>query len=499
VDDNGYVYENSHVLHPLDWDETKWAFTHQYGLNYAPVDFIAHNIAVRVFGLDGGRHHDVNLALHIINALLLFWVLKKATGLTSRSFVVAALFAVHPMNVENVAWISELKTLLSTAFFFLCLGIYAWYASKPQWRRMVTLCVFFGLGLLAKPQIITLPFVLLLWDYWPLLRIPSESPKTWLGHFKNGDLTRNAFVALLVEKAPLFFIVLVDVLLTLRAQRTPWVEKYTFLIRFGTAIQSYVVYLGRAVWPVNLALCYPHPGYELRWSEVYVSAVLLVLVTGFVLANRERRYLFVGWFWFVGTMVPMINLVQIDVTWVEDRYAYICFIGLFLMVCWGLSDLFSERHMPRSALPVLSAAVLLALAAATLRQVKYWSDPVTLWNRTLQVTRGNWRIEEELGTILIKDGRTEDGLRLYYRAHQERPQSSQILLAIAFVEQQRRNLKVAIVDYSEVLAVSKDSSVNAQILANMGHAYGDLGDATNALKCYREAQRLRSALPTHQP
>jgi protein O-mannosyl-transferase len=490
IDDGGYVYENFHILHQLDWGETKWAFTHSYCLNYDPLTFLAHSLDVRMFQLNAGRHHEVNVFFHILDALLLFWLLRRSTGSIGRSFMVAALFAVHPLNVENVAWISELKTLLSTAFFLLSLGAYAWYVRRPLLWRMVVVGFFYGFGLLAKPQIITLPFVLLLWDYWPLRRLVGGAQRTWLDGFGSRAVPRRPVLALICEKIPLFIITLVDILLTLRAEHKPFLERYTFLIRFGTAVRSYVVYLWKAVWPVHLALNYPHPGYSLRWDEVWAAAAFLCVITAVVIANRRYGYLLVGWFWFLGTMLPTINLVQIDVAAVADRYAYISFVGLFLIACWGLADLAQQRQLPKTTLALIAAVVLLTFTTLSRLQVRYWSDAVTVWTHTLQVTGDNWRVDWELGMIYVKTGEVDKGLKYIYKAQTEKPLNPSIALDIATTEHQRRNLSQAILYYEKTLAISRDKVINAQILANMGHAYGDMGDEVRALECYRRAQAL---------
>ncbi len=495
VDDNGYVYENPRVLGPLDWTEIKWEFTHPFLLNYDPLTFLGHSINVRLFQLNAGRHHDSNVFLHVVNGLLLFWLLRRATGSTGRSFMVAALFAVHPINVENVAWIAELKTLLSTVFFFLALGAYRWYAQRPKLWRMLWVSFLYGLGLLAKPQIITLPFVLLLWDYWPLRRMFGAQAT----ERNPADPPSSRFYSLILEKWPLFVIAVVDALITIHVGgHKEWIERYTFSIRLGAAIRSFVVYLGKAFWPVNLAFNYPHPGYSLRWLGVWASLVLLLAITAVVLVYRQHRYLVVGWFWFLGTMVPMINLVQIDISAVADRYAYICFVGLFLMVCWGTAEFARQKHLPRAVLPVAAAATLIFLAVLTRVQVRYWSDAEAVWKRSIEVAPRNGGSEWALGNLLIGRGHIDEGMKYMYLAMEDRPQDASVPARIAFEEHQQGHLKPAIFWYQKALAMSKDGKLNAQLYANMGHAYGDLGDAANALRCYREAQRTRGTLPKDQ-
>ena len=500
IDDGLYVSEDPHVLAPLDWSNVKWGFTHVFVLNYDPVTFLAHNIAVHAFQLDAGLHHDLNVVLHALDAVLLFWILWRATGFTWRSFMVAALFALHPINVENVAWISELKTMLSTLFFFLAIGVYRWYAFRPKLRRMAVVAFLFGMGLLAKPQVITLPFVLLLWDYWPLCRM-------FRGRLDTSQLgTRAAlppprsFLALLIEKIPLFVIAAVNAVITMIAEQkaAPGDWPFTFSIRVGNAILSYARYLGEAFWPAHLALMILHPGFGLRWWQVWASLVLLIVITVFVVVERRRRYLTVGWLWLLGTMLPTIGLIQIDLHALADRYAYIAFVGLFLMVCWGLADLAERQHFPRMVLPAVSLAVLLVLSAVTRYQVGFWSDRVTLWTHTLDVTHRNWVADVRLGAEYRRRGQLEQALVYYYQAAEDKPNEAFVSMNIALTEHERGNYRQAIQYYEKVLAVSKDNQTIAQVYANMGHAYSDLGDQARARECYEAASRPRPA-PSPRP
>ncbi len=494
IDDNLYVTENAHVLEPLSLSTVEWAFTHSFVLNYDPLTFFSHNLDVRMFGLNAGRHHDVNVILHALNALLLFWVLKRATGFTGRSFMVAALFALHPIQVENVAWISERKTMLSTLFFLLALGAYRWYARQPGRRRMAVVAVLYGLGLLAKPQVITLPFVLLLWDYWPLRRMLPMEPEATADTATDEVFPPRTFSALVKEKVPLFVIAAVDAVLTVVAQHVPGPPRWHFTLatRLANAIVAYAQYVGKALWPTPLALEYLYRGNSLTWFEVLGASLLLLTITAAVIAARRRRYLLVGWLWFLGTLFPMIGLVtQPDLEALADRYAYISFLGLFLIVCWGVADWAKRRHLPRALLPAASIIVLLVLATMTHRQVAFWSDRITLWTHTLDVTHHNYVADVRLGVALRQQGQTEEALMHLHRAAEESPppQNHDIILKIAFIEHKRGNQRLAIPLYEEVLAISPDDPSNPQVLANLGHAYDELGDHARAEEYYLEARR----------
>jgi tetratricopeptide (TPR) repeat protein len=500
LDDAVYVFQNPLVLGSLNWSVIKTAFTHAYNLNYDPLTFLAHSIDVRLFQLNAGEHHEVNVVLHVIISLLIFSLLKKATGHAGRSLMVAALFALHPINVENVAWVSELKTMLSTLFFFLALGAYHWYARRPSVWRMALVSSAYILGLLAKPQVIILPFVLLLWDYWPLCRMSFNKYSTVGNTGYDGSISQRSVFVLVKEKIPLFVIALLDGIVTIFAEHKASIQEwpYSFSIRLGNAVLSYSRYLGKAFWPVNLALMYPHPGYSLRWTYVWASLCLLIAVTVFVIYEKRRRYLIVGWLWFLGTLVPMIGIIQIDWPALADRYAYISLIGIFLMICWGLTEVAEETRLPKYILPILSIAILLALAVRTHSQVQNWQDSIAVWTHSLQVTHRNRVAEMELGNEMQARGDQKDALQYFYRISAENPGDVEADLHVAYVEQQSGNLSQAILFYEKILAESKDNQVTAQSWANMGHAYSALGDNTRATQCYREAIRIR-ALPMPAP
>jgi tetratricopeptide (TPR) repeat protein len=270
---------------------------------------------------------------------------------------------------------------------------------------------------------------------------------------------------------------------------------FTFSIRLGNAILSYARYIGEAFWPARLALMILHPGFGLRWWQVWASLVFLIAVTVFVAAERSRRYLTVGWLWLLGTMLPTIGLIQIDLHALADRYAYIAFVGLFLMVCWGLADLAERQHLPGMVLPAVSLVVLLLLSVLTRHQVGFWKDRITLWTHTLDVTHRNWVADVRLGYEYRRRGQLEQALVYYYQAAEDKPSDPLININIAMSEHQLGNYRQAIQYYEKVLAVSKDNATIAQVYANMRHAYSDLGDQARARQCYEAALRPRPAPP----
>jgi protein O-mannosyl-transferase len=505
LDDSTYVYQNNRVLGPLNLSTVFWAFTHPFVLNYDPLTFLSHSLDVRLFHLNAGRHHDVNLLLHIVNSLLLFWVLRRATGSSGCSFMAAALFAVHPMNVENVAWVAERKTLLSTVFFFLALDAYREYAVKPKRSRMVVVACYYVLGLLAKPQVITLPVLLLLWDYWPLRRMFPATGSVGYNTDSREVKRPIKLRSLITEKIPLFAIAVIDAALTLIAQHQLNVQKwpYTFSVRLENAVVGYAQYLRKAVWPRHLALEYLYPGNSLSRLEVLGASLLLLLITVSVGLAWRHRYPLVGWLWFLASLLPMIGLVvQPDLESVADRYAYTSFIGLYLIVCWGVADLAQQWRPARKLLPMICGLVLLALLLSTWRQVSYWRDSGTLWAHALEVMPHNWVAEFNLAGYEESEGHVTNALTHLYRSENEHTGDAAFYVRIAVLEHRSGNLRNAIRHYDKALAVSQDDQMNAQLWANLGHAYSDLGDNAQALKCYRTAQRIRAvsaAVPALPP
>jgi protein O-mannosyl-transferase len=493
-DDSLYVTENDQVQAGLTWLTVKWAFTTFEVGTWHPLTWLSHALDCQWFGLDPSGHHDTSLLLHTLNVVLLFWVLQAATGYAGRSAMVAALFALHPINVESVAWIAERKNVLSMLFFLLALGAYRWYALKPRAGRYIVVAVLFALGLLAKPQVITFPFVLLLWDYWPLQRM-SFSGDEPVGP-SAGSFPKRSFSWLLLEKLPLFALSVASALITMAAARTD-TEKifYPRHIRFEAAIVSYLQYLKKAFWPSRLAVFYPHPGSSLRPWHAYAALCLLVAISALVFEARHCRYLVVGWLWYVGTLVPMLGLQPVGykgMQGIADRYAYLPFIGLFIMLCWGVPDWLSEHKAARTTwLTGPTLAMLLLLAAIAHRQLAYWSDNVSLWSHALQVTGPNWLAENNLGKMLMSEGQEEAGVAHFLRAVAIYPDDPVSNMNIALYDQKQGNLSEAVKHFKIAITMSHDEKLKIAALNNLGRAYTDLGDPARARECFAAATRLR--------
>jgi protein O-mannosyl-transferase len=504
-DDDEYITVNAHVQSGLNWSTIKWAFTTYDQANWHPLTWLSHALDCQLFQLNPVGHHDVNVFWHVLNVVLLFWVLQNATGCLGRSAMVAALFALHPINVESVAWIAERKNLLSMFFFLLALGAYRWYAREPRLSRYFVVALLFACGLMAKPQVITLPFVLLLWDYWPLRRMfaANEKPDTQA----SAVIPDKSFSWLVLEKLPLLALSAASAGITMKAQQfaggiNPDVSLSS---RLGNAIVSYARYLGEAFWPVRLAPMYPLPGQLPRTWQVLAALLLLLGITALTISARHRRYLLVGWLWFLGTLVPMIGLVQVGVQAMADRYAYLPFVGLSIMICWGVADLYPESSEfsgaqkwsdpRRVVLAGISVTVLLAMMVVAHRQIGYWDNNVTLWEHTLQVTSPNWVAENNLGHALLNTGQEEQAIQKFRAAVAINPSDPDSTMNIGAYEQGHKDLSGAVEQYKRVIAMTqKTARLNAprraQTFRNMGHAYREMQDYADARDCYQQAVDL---------
>jgi len=473
-DDPAYVTSNAHLKYGLD--------NHLFYLNPA-------------------RHHEMNVLFHTLNALLVFWVLVRATGYVGRSFMVAALFALHPINVESVAWIAERKNLLSMFFLLLALGAYDWYARKPRADHYLVVASLYALGLMAKSQIITFPCLLLLWDYWPLQRMFASREVAASGTAATVAPART-FSWLLWEKLPLFALSIADAAFTMYAHRVsgalnPLVS-YTLSTRLQNAVISYVRYIGKALWPSRLTILYPYSPSSIRGWQVLASLILLIVASALVIKWRRRRYLLVGWFWFVGTLIPMIGIIYINDQAMADRYAYLSFLGLFIMICWGVADWARERHPSVAWLAVPSVAILLALAVIAHRQLSYWNSDVDLWSHSVAVTSNNWVAEDNLGVALSEGGQLDDALTHYRAAVAIFPLHPITYLYIGSYYQQRGNPLAALEQYQKVLTLSDNAGaqyarLRLMALVSMAEVYRSLGDNTRAAECIEAAKHL----PTH--
>lgn len=412
-DDPSYVTSNNHVKSGLSTQSIKWAFSTFYSYNWHPLTWISHMLDVQLFGLDPMWHHLNNLLLHIVNSLLLFALFEKMTGATWKSLCLAGLFALHPLHVESVAWVAERKDVLSTFFLFLATLAYVEYARNPKAVTYALFILLFILGLIAKPMLVTLPFVLLLMDYWPLGRLRQGTLDT---DGANSISPRLSLRYLVLEKVPLVLISTASVIITYLAQRKGGAlsADSSLIVNAGNALVNYVKYALRMLWPSKLAVFYPYnPAATSAW-QIMMAIISLLIVSALVIRVAKRfPYLAVGWLWYLGTFVPVIGFVRIGQQAMADRYTYIPLIGLFVVVIWGIADLAKRLHVSRAALAVLIIVIFATCSVLMNRQTKKWHDSETLFRHALAVTRDNWLAHKNLGSVLAQQGKIEEALFNY--------------------------------------------------------------------------------------
>ena len=491
-DDNVYVTENPHVTGGLTPAGIRWAFSTSWHANWHPLTWLSHMVDVSMFGLSAGPHHVVNLVLHLANTLLLFAFLRRSTGADLPSGFVAALFAVHPLHVESVAWIAERKDVLCAFFGLLSLLAYERYVRSPTRTRYALVAVFFILALLAKPMLVTLPFVLLLFDFWPFERWrPIED-----FHRAEAGGKRGATIgSLVLEKVPLIVLAGISSIVTVIAQRSGGAigtfETYPLGERLSVAVTACVAYLQKAVWPFSLAVFYPHPHGTLEAWRVGGAIVLLVAVTVLVVTFARRApYATVGWFLYLGMLVPVSGLVQVGGQSMADRYTYLPLVGVFLMIVWGATRLAASWRASR-ALAVIGCAAVAALSIAARKQVDTWSSDVTLFEHALSVTSRNWVAHNNLGLAYDSAGKPDAAIAQYKAALEARPGYPDALknLGVALAAQGRH--AEAAQHFDESMAGQRDPLALFQLAASLSR----VGKVEEAIGRYREALQIRPDFP----
>ena len=495
-DDQSYVVLNPRVANGLTLDGIQWAFTHVHASNWHPLTTISHILDCQFYGLQPWGHHLTSILLHATAAILLFLALRELTGALWPSVFVAAVFAVHPLRVESVAWVSERKDVLSGVFFMLILWAYARYARGNSGRslRYITLVVLLALGLMCKPTLVTVPFVLLLLDYWPLGRSQS-SP------FLGSGITRETWSRLVFEKLPLFVLSAASCLATLLAQKQALDAslKPPLGERIGNALVSYVSYLGQMIWPAHLAVLYPYPEGNLKLSQVILALLLLLIISAsFFVWRRRYPFLLTGWLWYLGMLVPMIGIIQVGSQVRADRYTYLPQIGLYILVAWGAMELFHQWRRSRVILASAGVLIITVLIARSYFQTSYWQDTETLWKHASATTSNNYIASTNLAEALFESGRFDEAIAACQEALKIKPDfaAAHVDIGAALVKNRQGGdgarrpngaIDEAIVHYRRALQIKPDL---AQAHSNLGTALLLKGQVDESISHYQKALEI---------
>ena len=500
-DDGEYILQNHFVSDGLTKTGIVWAFTKSHSGNWHPLTWLSHMLDCQLYGLKPTGHHLTSLLFHIANILLLFLLLARMTGAVWRSAFVAALFAIHPLHVESVAWVAERKDMLSTFFWLLTMLAYVSYARHPGLGRYLLVVLFFTLGLMSKPMLVTLPIVLLLMDYWPLKRLVTQPPRSTL-NTQHSTLNR-----LLIEKSPLFAMSAASSVITYIVQQKQGAmavfEELPLGVRAGNAAVSYARYIGKMIWPDNLAIFYPHAMESLPLWQAVAAGLLFVSITVLVVRyGRDRQYLPVGWCWYVVTLVPVIGLVQVGMQSMADRYTYVPLIGLFIVVAWGVPDLLtrkadSRRGRSRRAseapdrtktLAWLGVLVIAALMARTWVQVRYWQYSITVFEHAIACTSGNSIAYGDLGLALLDEGRIAEAADRFAESLEINPDQHEAHSNLGICLYRLGKMDEAVKQYRMAIRI-KPTYADAHY--NLGNALLKLNRFDEAAASYRKALRLK--------
>jgi len=474
-DDPFYVYRNPSIQAGITLQAVKWAFSTDYSNNWHPLTWISHMLDWRLFGPDAGGHHFTNLVFHVANTLLLFIVLKQMTQMLWPSAFVSALFALHPLHIQSVAWVSERKDVLSIFFWMLTMWAYVRFVNRPKITGYLLIVVFFALGLMSKPMLVTLPFVLLLLDYWPLERFPAKRSLSYL----------------LIEKIPLFMMVLASCIVTFIAQKkggaVHTIENSSISVRLANAVTSYVQYIIKMIWPDRLAMFYPlHSRNVSILYVVYVviSAAAVLAVTILVLRfAKNRRYLVTGWFWYLGTLVPVIGLVQVGDQAMADRYSYITLTGLFIIIAWGLPDLLAKWQYKKIVLTLSSLLIILTMSIYAHFQLRYWQNGLTLFQHALDVTKDNYEAHFCIAGSLREQGKLNETIYHCSEAVRIKPDYVEAINNLGLALRQAGRIDEAIHCYKRALEIDP-GTVEAYI--NLGTALAVKGELSQAAQEYEK-------------
>ena len=477
-DDELYITDNTHVQTGLTFESIKWAFTTFHAGNWHPLTWLSHMLDIELYGLNPMGHHWTNLQIHLINTFLLFFILQYMTGALWRSAFVAALFALHPLHVESVAWVAERKDVLSTFFGMLTILAYIRYVKKINLFRYSLVFIFLSLGLMAKPMLVTLPFVLLLLDFWPLERLK------YYFHDQSSKL-----FSLIYEKIPLFIPVAISSVLTILAQKKVGAlysfEALPITTRIANALISYNNYIIKTIWPQNLAVFYPYPPGELSLSYVSLAALAIAGISFFSICSfKQHPYVAVGWFWYLGTLIPVIGLIQVGAQSMADRYTYIPLTGLFIIAAWGIPDLLKKWRSNKIILVILSIIIISAFSTRSYFQIRHWKNSTAVFKNAVTVTDNNWLAYNNLGLALMRNGKLNDAVFYYKKALQIKPDYLTALDNLGLTLHQLGKFEEAIFYYTKTLKIDPK---HARVHNNIANLLTTLGKLEEATKHYKKA------------
>ena len=462
-----YVYDNRQVKAGFTKTSIAWAFTTFHAYNWHPLTWLTHMVDVQLFGMDSGRHHLTNVFIHIMNTLLLFGILRRMTGDLWQSSLVAALFAIHPLHIQSVAWVAERKDVLSTFFGFLAVGSYLQYVRGRRLGWYMPVLISFVLSLMCKPMLVTLPFVLLLLDYWPLKRLHFQMHREG----SSASLQMPTKVYLVVEKIPLFIFSTVSCIITFYAQRAGGsiasTDLFPLHIRVINALNSYIGYIGKMFWPSKLSIIYPYNKIFLSW-QIWASCLLMVSISLLAIKYyKSRPWFLVGWLWYLGTLVPVIGLVQVGSQALADRYTYVPLIGLFIIIAWGLHELSQRWRYKELCFVIILLAISGTLMVVSRQQVRYWKNGVTLFKHAINVTENNSYAQNILGHGLLMEGKIIDAIKHLKRSSEANPRYSKV----------HNNLGVALAQQGDTEGAINCFQNALQINPNYADAHNNLGVA----------------------
>ena len=488
-DDELYVTENLKVQKGISPEGIKWAFTTFHSANWHPLTWLSHMLDCELYGLNPSGHHWTNVNFHIANTVLLFFVLFMMSKALWKSAFVAALFALHPLHVESVAWVAERKDVLSTLMFLLTLAVYYRYVKNLSCKTYLLVITCFSLGLMAKPMLVTLPFVLLLLDFWPLGRFNYKNNSGVQDNTREKGLRRKH--GIILEKIPLFIPVVISCILTLFAQTrghaTTPLEALSLKNRIANALVSYTKYIFKGIWPHKLAVFYPHPGNGLPVWQIFGATLLIATGCFFAIkASKQYPYIAVGLFWYLGTLVPVIGLIQVGEQAMADRYTYIPLIGLFIVVTWGVSDLLYKWRYRNIFLGTCATIVIFAMTWATFLQLRYWKNSVSLFEHTVKVTKDNYKAEVNLGTAIASIN-PDQAMFHYKEALKIKPDYTVALFNLGNVLMEQGEIDEAVHQYLKALEIKPDY---LDALNNLGIAFLNKGAYDRAVFYFKRALKI---------